>query len=170
MCKKPTEEDGRPIPARLSGFISRALRHEDGGVVEVNEAWTLKKGWTFWKGVFRSIMKGYIGNAAVTVHDGRAAMAASGLSKAQFFEQYGFVLLEHETAMEPHFWEQKEKLSQLYQPEIEKLVREQLELTEIIFESDGLSLTRGPKLPGATKENVKIYGQGIHSDYGLTGE
>jgi len=106
----------------------------------------------------------------VTVHDGRAAMAASGLSKAQFFEQYGFVLLEHETAMEPHFWEQKEKLSQLYQPEIEKLVREQLELTEIIFESDGLSLTRGPKLPGATKENVKIYGQGIHSDYGLTGE
>merc|ERR1712023_500151 len=88
----PMSTEGRRIPARLSGFISGALRLENGGVVEVDEAWTLAKGFKFWKGVFRSALKGYLGNALVTVQDGRAAMAASGLSKAQFFEQYGFVL------------------------------------------------------------------------------
>eukprot|EP00966_Prymnesium_polylepis_P127033 2937755-Prymnesium_polylepis.1 len=72
--------------------------------------------------------------------------------------------------MEPHFWEQPEKMRTVYQAEIEELVKRELYGKDAILESDCVSLTRGPKLPGATKENVQIYGQGVHADHGATPE
>lgn len=47
--------------------------------------------------------------ASATIYDARAREAEEGLSKAEFFEKYGFVLLEHTTAMTEEDWEASDR-------------------------------------------------------------
>ena len=54
--------------------------------------------------------------------DGRRKMQDEGLTKAQFFHKYGFVLLDHKTSMEPHEWENDDVLQAKYDVEVEELV------------------------------------------------
>jgi len=105
----------------------------------------------------------------VIVRDGRVLMAESGLSEAQFFAKFGFVLLKHTTSMQPHEWEDDAKVQTVYDAEVEALVKGPLGLPNAIYGSTGRIMVRGPPLPGApnTRKPLNFYGIGIHGDYGL---
>lgn len=87
--------------------------------------------------------------ARVDVLDARKLMKESGLSKAEFFDRYGFVLLDHKTAMQPSQWHVNTTLVSCYGAEVRDLFHK-----EIAPPSEALMLprkecqTRGPPLPG----------------------
>lgn len=118
----------------------------------------------------------------VTVWDAREKEAKEGLSKAEFFERYGFVLIPRHTAMSARDWDEsapdplglqnltgqgmrrgETPLSQKYWGEVEQILRELLPESKEI-ELDPLVVRRGP----GTKNPV--YNFAPHQDYGFTDE
>lgn len=106
----------------------------------------------------------------LTIHDARALMKESGLTPGQFFAKYGFVIIPHKTSMEPHEWEDSDKLRRVYDAEIKKLVKNELEMPDATYDSTGTIMLRGPPLPNATRIPKNFYATGIHSDYPLDEE
>ncbi|CAE6972554.1 BCAT2 [Symbiodinium sp. CCMP2592] len=114
-------------------------------------------------------------NLPVDVADARKKEVEEGLSKHDFFEKYGFVLLKHQSKMTAEDWlagstkpspetspgkPSSSKVRDSYAKEIEPLIRELLpKASEISFPS--FALRRGPGGPNP------FYGFGVHQDYGL---
>jgi hypothetical protein len=92
------------------------------------------------------------------IHDARP-LQAQAASEASFFEDHGFVLLPHETAVRD--WDADPPT--IYYPEVERLVRDRLfrgRRVEVHQWSPPLRRGRGTSTPQ--------YANGVHSDYGLT--
>ena len=96
-------------------------------------------------------------------------LQARAQSEATFFDEHGFVLLPHQTAVRD--WEvdpgsaEHGEVIRIYYPEVERLVREQLypgKRIEVHQWSPPLRRGRGTSTPQ--------YANGVHSDYGLTPE
>jgi hypothetical protein len=118
----------------------------------------------------------------VQVFDARKKEQEEGLTKREFFDRYGFVLLQHRTEMkaedwlvnsarpapdakdlDPYFAKAKELSSpvkDIYAKEIDPLIRDLLPSAGEIFYPLG-ALRRGPGGPN------NFYGLGVHQDYGL---
>eukprot|EP00439_Symbiodinium_sp_Y106_P044936 s1402_g5.t1 len=109
----------------------------------------------------------------VEVADARTKEAEEGLSKRDFFEKYGFVLLKHESKMTAEDWladsillrnpqgpNPSTKVRTIYAKEIEPLIRELLpSAAEICFPSR--VVRRGPGGPSP------FYAYRVHQDFGL---
>lgn len=67
----------------------------------------------FFRGGFLNLLKTtyalYTRKTQATIYDARAKEAEEGLSKADFFDKYGFVILNHTSAMEASDWEQSDR-------------------------------------------------------------
>eukprot|EP00435_Cladocopium_sp_Y103_P051414 s96_g16.t1 len=108
--------------------------------------------------------------------DAREKQKEEGLSNAEFFQKYGFVLLQHKTKMSAEDWLKSshspgpaEKrlivgkdtaVRNIYSKEVEPLLRELIPGVEEIFLPSN-ALRRGPKGPNP------FYGLGVHQDFGL---
>lgn len=110
---------------------------------------------------------------AMRIHDGRRLQSeASGqpsFSEAGFFEDHGFVLLHHESAVED--WEADpaapspdSDVVRTYMPEIEALVRSRL------LPGRRIELYQAPPLRRGPGTANPFYGAGVHQDYGLTAD
>jgi len=118
----------------------------------------------------------------VRILDARKKEAEEGLSKREFFDTYGFVLLEHETAMSAEDWlvnsakplpnerdheafrvgtkAEKAPVRDIYAKEIDCLVRDLIPgAVEVVYPR--FALRRGPGGPN------NFYGLGVHQDYGV---
>jgi len=122
-------------------------------------------------------------HVVVKIWDAREKEAQEGLSKADFFKKYGFVLISRETAMSAQDWDAsapdplgiqhvtghgmkknvETPLSRKYTQEVEQVIRELLPDAKEI-ELDPLLARRGPgtKNPG--------YNFAPHQDYGFTAD
>eukprot|EP00931_Biecheleriopsis_adriatica_P087321 TRINITY_DN61813_c0_g1_i1.p1 TRINITY_DN61813_c0_g1~~TRINITY_DN61813_c0_g1_i1.p1 ORF type:complete len:355 (+),score=51.25 TRINITY_DN61813_c0_g1_i1:56-1066(+) len=117
----------------------------------------------------------------VIISDARQKEQEEGLSKKEFFDKYGFVLLHHETQMKAEDWlvntaaplgatrttplastwsELDSPVKAIYAKEIDPLLRELLPDTAEVFYPQG-ALRRGPGGPN------NFYGQGVHQDFGI---
>ncbi len=82
--------------------------------------WALVKGTGIWKRIVAALKFFFLGgfvsmlktiyatffrNVPITIYDARAVEAKEGLSKADFFEKYGFVIMKSKTAMTAEDWE-----------------------------------------------------------------
>ena len=94
------------------------------------------------------------------VGDARKLQEESGLSPAEFFNEHGFVLLAHETAMKEKDWHNADAVKKIYAPEVEQLIRDRLDIAENFTVHEGDAVVRGPKF--------ESYGLGIHQDFGLS--
>jgi len=102
------------------------------------------------------------------IHDARRLQAAAvgpSYSEARFFEQHGFVLLSHESAVAD--WDvdpnaPDNELVRVYLPEIETLIRSRLLAGRRIDLWQGPPVRRGPGTPNPQ------YALGVHQDFGLT--
>ena len=96
-------------------------------------------------------------------------LQAKAASEAEFLEDHGFVLLDHQTAVCD--WggastsEGPSEVVRLYYPEIEQLIRERL------FPGRRLEVHQwSPPLRRGRGTSTPQYANGVHSDYGLTPE
>jgi hypothetical protein len=97
-------------------------------------------------------------NPAVEVHDARQ-LQSSATSDAAFFEDHGFVLLQHKTAVKD--WDHD--IGSVYQSEIAAIVRERLlPGRELIIQQATRVVRRGYRR--------RYYVEGVHSDGPLTPE
>eukprot|EP01006_Ploeotia_vitrea_P054047 TRINITY_DN67842_c4_g1_i1.p1 TRINITY_DN67842_c4_g1~~TRINITY_DN67842_c4_g1_i1.p1 ORF type:complete len:348 (+),score=32.84 TRINITY_DN67842_c4_g1_i1:76-1119(+) len=97
----------------------------------------------------------------VDMHDGRKFQEESGLSPAEFFEKYSFVLLKAPTAMKEKDWEQEDRVGEIYGPEVKKLVTDTLKIPGAQPDTTyARALLRGP--------GKQPYGSGVHQDFGYT--
>ena len=103
------------------------------------------------------------------IHDARplqeAARSDRAFSEAAFFEEHGFVLLDHESGVAN--WDidttvPGNPISDFYLPEVEGLIRERLFPERALDVWQGPPMRRGPGTPNP------IYAGGVHQDYGLT--
>lgn len=116
----------------------------------------------------------------VKIRDARQKEAEEGLSKAEFFQRYGFVLIHRETAMDAQDWnasaprqlgvgnltgygmpQEQTPLSRIYWKEVEQIIRELMPDSKDI-ELDPEITRRGP----GTKN--PSYNFAPHQDYGFT--
>ena len=103
------------------------------------------------------------------IHDARPlqneAQEQASFSEAKFFEQNGFVLLPHESAMDD--WDADpaspdNAFARIYLPEIEQLIRTRLLPGRKIDVWQAPPARRGPGTPNPE------YAGGVHQDFGLT--
>ncbi|CAE7347755.1 BCAT6 [Symbiodinium natans] len=116
-------------------------------------------------------------NLPVEVADARKKEVQEGLSKREFFDKYGFVLLKQASKMSAEDWlgntyqassdsfrklkpGERSPVIDIYAKELEPLIRELLPNTAQIRFPD-FALRRGPGGPNPH------YGFGVHQDYGL---
>jgi len=110
---------------------------------------------------------------ALRIHDARQLQsreqARSTHSEARFFEDHGFVLLPHESAVQD--WESDPAapnpdcdVVRLYFPEIEAVIRSRL------LPGRGVEIFQAPLLRRGPGTANAFYGAGVHQDYGLTPE
>lgn len=101
------------------------------------------------------------------IYDARELQSRSSLSEACFFEDHGFVLLPHETAVvdwevDPEAPDPASDAMRTYLPEVETLIRSRLLPGRRLEIYQFAPMRRGP---GSANP---FYGSGVHSDYGLT--
>jgi hypothetical protein len=103
------------------------------------------------------------------IHDARQLQARDGEAEARFFEDHGFVLLPHESAVED--WEVDPAtpdpdcdVVRLYFLEIEALIRSRL------LPGRRLEIYQAPLLRRGPGTANPFYGAGVHQDYGLTAD
>lgn len=112
----PTRAERRDVTARLPGSFWPSAK--SSYVVDFD--WAVKKGVGLRgraRGLARFLLRGGLLNFAklmyafflrktpeTTILDARAKEAEEGLSKAEFFDKYGFVLLDHASAMTAEDW------------------------------------------------------------------
>lgn len=112
----------RDVETRLRGLFAEG---SDSVYLLDDFAWFTNKGTTLTDKlvgglgfVFRGGLAGYLRylwllfgkrGYATTVYDARAREAAEGLSKADFFDKYGFVILDAKTAMTAADWEASDR-------------------------------------------------------------
>ena len=116
-----------------------------------------------------------------TIHDARVLEAQEGLSKAEFFHKFGFVLLDHKSRMSASDWlesgdaflvDETEKSAEeqarhymaadtpaksIYAAECEGLLRELFPRAHDFF-LPGLGVRRGP-------DSYSLYGATVHADF-----
>lgn len=113
----PTSRDAE---TNLPGIFWKSAKSKY--VVDID--WALAKGLGFWKrlvGAFKFFFMGglielmkiaYVTtkrSIPSTIYDARAKEAEEGLSKAEFFEKYGFVVLDAKSAMTAEGWEASDR-------------------------------------------------------------
>ena len=105
------------------------------------------------------------------IHDARHlqldAEADACFSEATFFDEYGFVLLPHQSAVEnwdidPSQPEASQDAVRTYHPEAEALIRSRLLPGRKLEVYQGPPARRGPGTPNPT------YAAGVHQDYGIS--
>ena len=94
-----------------------------------------------------------------------SAAGPTSLDEAGFFEEHGFVLLHHESAVED--WDAdplqpESDLTRVYLAEIETLIRTRLLPGRAIDLWQAPPMRRGPGTPNP------LYAGGVHQDFGLT--
>ena len=112
--------NARDVQTKLPGIWWASAKNKY--VIDLD--WALVKGTGFWKrlvaalkffflgGFFRAlktIYASYFRNVSVTIYDARAMEAKEGLSKAEFFEKYGFVIVESKSNMTAEDWEESNR-------------------------------------------------------------
>ncbi|CAJ1393971.1 unnamed protein product [Effrenium voratum] len=121
-------------------------------------------------------------SVTVKVFNAREQEAMEGLSKREFFEKHGFVLLERKTQMRAEDWTRcapktldlsnftgvgmpkiETPISRIYAREVEEMVRELMPDAKEV-ELDPLCARRGPGTKNPT------YSFAVHQDYGFTAE
>lgn len=128
---------------------------------------------------FRNIIRSPVD---VKVWNAREAEAREGLSKVEFFNKHGFVLIERKTAMTAQDWnvsapktldmshftgygmpKTETPLSRIYAKEVEQIVRELLPEAQEL-ELDPFCARRGPGTKNPT------YSFAVHNDYGFVAD
>ena len=113
------------------------------------------------------------GSPRVRVRNARVLQARelsrAGASEASFFQEHGFVLLSHRSAVQD--WDveaasaaNEDPSSHLYGPEVERLVRERLFPDRRVEVWQGAPVRRGP---GTANPD---YALGVHQDFGVSPE
>lgn len=97
-------------------------------------------------------------NPPVEVHDARE-LQKSARSEAAFFDEHGFVLLKHATAVKD--WDRD--IASIYHPEIEAIIQETL-----LPERRAL-VRQGPQVVRRGQQR-RFYAEGVHSDGPLTAD
>jgi hypothetical protein len=93
----------------------------------------------------------------VTIMDARLLQLAQGLSEAEFFALHSFVLLPHVSAVDD--WDHE---SAIYQPEIDRVIRERL------FPGKRIEIQQGQNVLRRGRDTLTPdYADGVHSDGGL---
>ena len=109
--------------------------------------------------------------APTRIHDARHlqfdALRDASFSEARFFDEHGFVLLPHESAVEnwdfdPSQPEAPQDAVRTYHPEAEALIRSRLLPGRKLEVYQGPPARRGPGTANPT------YALGVHQDYGLS--
>ena len=107
----------------------------------------------------------------IRIHDARSLQKLEqregSVSEAQFFEEYGFVLLSHESAVEnwdvdPAIPQDENPLTRVYLPEIEAVIRSRLLPDRRLEVWQGPPQRRGPGTANPS------YAGGAHQDFGLS--
>lgn len=93
----------------------------------------------------------------VTIMNARELQFAEDLSDAEFFARHSFVLLPHVSAVVD--WDHE---SQIYQPEIDQVIRERL------FPGKKVEIHQGPNVLRRGRDTpTPDYANGVHSDGGI---
>lgn len=165
---------------QLAGFYPSAFP----GSVVLDINWYLRKSplefvkWLFSGQVMSSVKAMKLVTSKVDMHDARQLEEEQGLSKAEFFNKYGFVLLASKVSLTAEDWLEstldmehpKETIEQItadynsptpakmvYARELEPLVK-QLVPTASKFFPQGRGVRRGPG-------GYKVFAANAHSDY-----
>ena len=162
MDREGTSE--KEITAKLYGFAKGQPPAGERAITDM--AWTQSKNPCIWCCGLCCYLQGQT-TQEVKIRDGRALMANSGLSKPEFFKRYGFIVLEHETAMEPALWHDKKALVDTYGAEVPELAHTQLGLPKTLVIPPPMIMTRGPPLPGSPEPSIQSFGKAVHQDYGI---
>ena len=153
------------IQADIIGFADKPSK---AGNVLHDLGWTKLSGDAYDAGL-QQYLKQHASAGRLTnidIHDGRELMSASGLTPAEFFEKFGFVLLTHSTSMQPPDWHNPDKIENCYLPESFELISKNLGSEAILSAAENIK-TRGPNLPGSDSPSVG-YGLGVHQDFAAT--
>lgn len=162
-----TENDQKWIEAKMPGFLSKNWPLDKRHVVDLGGIMNGPLSCAFWCTLCMCgpcrMAKGTI-NPTIKVHNARLFEKEEGLTKAEFFEKHGFVLLEHATEMKEEYWVLPEAVYDIYhEKEIVPLIREKLfpnkKIKKISF--GGGVLRRGPGT------SSPFYGLAVHGDYGI---
>lgn len=112
--------NARDIQTMLPGIWWSSAKNK----YDIDLDWALVKGTGFWKRavagfkfffmgglieLLKTIYITYFRSVPITIYDARAMEAQEGLSKAEFFEKYGFVILDSKTAMTADDWEESNR-------------------------------------------------------------
>lgn len=110
----------RDAETKLPGIFWKSAKSKY--VVDID--WALAKGLGFWKRLVGALKFFFLGglidlmkvaytttqrNIPFTIYDARAKEAEEGLSKQEFFEKYGFVVLDAKSAMTAEDWEASDR-------------------------------------------------------------
>jgi hypothetical protein len=116
----PFPSSKRDVETRLPGSFWASAKSK----YLLDLDWAFEKGMGFWKRLFSALKfffwgglvnmiiatyGTYFRSIPISIYDARAKQAEEGLSKADFFDKYGFVLLNSTSAMTAEDWEASER-------------------------------------------------------------
>eukprot|EP00127_Corallochytrium_limacisporum_P007231 Clim_evm4s244 gene=Clim_evmTU4s244 len=93
----------------------------------------------------------------IPVHDAREEESKSGLSKSEFFNKYGFVLLSHKTSMTPDQWKNQIEVKRVYGQEVTELIQHLVGNSAQVHFEDSYLVVRGGK-------KGEEYASEVHAD------
>jgi hypothetical protein len=112
--------DARDVETKLPGIWWSSAKNR----YDIDLDWALVKGAGFWRRVvagfkffffgdlvklLKTIYASYFRSIPITIYDARAMEAQEGLSKADFFDKYGFVIFNSKSAMTADGWEESNR-------------------------------------------------------------
>ncbi len=135
------------VDARLDGFARPDARADQRILARVEE------------------LGEHLDSARVHVHDARALQA--GVAPAAFFDEHGFALVAHETAVrdwrcDPMAPDPACDVVRLYFPEIERIIR------DVLLPGRKIDIQQFPLIRRGPGTENPIYGAGVHTDYGTS--
>lgn len=159
---------GEHIAAKLIGLVSK-----DFEVGEDTDGWRRlffglpwkKPANVPWKHIFSGFTQ-----TEIKMHNARILQENSNLTKAEFFEQHGFVLVKAPTKVKiwnEDYESEDNEITNIYHNEIDDILRNEVYPPGTIFnaiDQDKFVLKRGPE----SKNN--FYASGVHQDFCLTGD
>ncbi len=159
---------GDHIAAKMNGFVSK-----DFEAGEDTDGWRRSFfGWPWKKPAnvpWNHIFSGFT-QTEVKMHNARILQENSNLTKAEFFEKHGFVLVRAPTKVtnwNEDYENDDNDITNIYHKEIEDVLRNEVYPPGTKFtaiDQDNAVLKRGPQ----SKNN--FYGSGVHQDYCLTSD
>jgi len=164
--EKKNTKHAKWVEAKLPGYLSNTWPSEKRHVMDLGGVMGGPKTCGFWCFMCKCqcccLGKGII-NPILKIHNARLFENEEGLTKAEFFEKHGFVLINHVTNMKETDWTNQKAVKDIYNKELEPIIKEILfpknKIKNIPWAND--ILRRGPGT------SSPFYGLAVHGDYGF---